>query len=1129
MRTTRNGKLNLGFSSDTSVGDAFEFLFENASDAIFILDKHGRIAAINPMTEKMTKLKRERFIGKPFERFVPREIRSQVRMNFSKVMKGKPTRFEVRLATTARKAFLIEVTSMPCMRKGKIAAVLVIMRDITQQKQMEEKLCESEERYRGLIETLPEAIYELAKDGTIVSLNSTFENLTGWPRTKWIGRQFRTIVHPKDLPLAFKTFRQALKGKTPPPYELRIRTKSGEYVIGDFVSKPYVENGKVIGEFGIARDVTERRRSEEALKSSEAKFRALFENVPDGLYQSTPEGKMITANPALVHMLGYSSLDELRALNIALDLYVNPKDREAWMRRLNKESSVRGVELVLRQRGGQKLIVLENSNVVRDQKGRIQYYEGALTDITERKALEERLSTLNFYGGKINAAQNIHQVYELTLDALEQTLGFENAAFLRVVKNHLQAVCILGHPQKLSELPLTQRRGITVKTARTCKPVLVSDVKKNRDYVEGTSGVQSELAVPVMTESRLLGVLDVESKKLSAFGKKDVTMLQILASHAATAISSLEKREEIEKRSAQLALLMKSSAEMIHSKSLRQQLQRIAKAIQELGWRRIVIRAVRNERMELEDPNDLVTAGLTKQEREFLWNNRMPGQVWHERFGAEFDRFRIGEFYHLPWSDPWVRKRFSQGTVESKLLEEDMVDWNPQDLLYAPLRLPNGRIVGILSIDDPLDGRRPTRESLAPFELFIHQAAVAIENAQLFEQLEKAKDQIKEYAKALEEKVKERTADLGRSEEKLRSIITASPSAVTATDLNGDVTECNDQTLKMHGFSSKEELIGRSALVLIAERDRQRALENMKKVLDENLRNVEYTFVTKDGHEFPAELSASVVRDVSGKPMGFVAITSDTTERKRLEQQLLKSERLAAIGEIAAMVGHDLRNPLTGIAGATYYLKTKLDPDEDKRKREMLELIERDIEYSNKIINDLLEYSREIHLELSEDTPKALIKEVLTMAKVPSNVRVLNLAHPSPTLKADYQKITRVFLNIVRNAFDSMPKGGSLTIESREYDDCVDFVFADTGVGMTRDTIEKIFTPLFTTKAKGMGFGLAICKRIVEAHGGRIAVESKLGKGTAFAVTIPIKQKVEGGEKVWVNVPESLLSTTTRA
>jgi signal transduction histidine kinase len=109
-----------------------------------------------------------------------------------------------------------------------------------------------------------------------------------------------------------------------------------------------------------------------------------------------------------------------------------------------------------------------------------------------------------------------------------------------------------------------------------------------------------------------------------------------------------------------------------------------------------------------------------------------------------------------------------------------------------------------------------------------------------------------------------------------------------------------------------------------------------------------------------------------------------------------------------------------------------------------------------------------------------------------------------------------------------MPKGGTLAAKSRKSDGNLEFVFSDTGVGISKKTMDKLWTPLFTTKAKGMGFGLAICKRIIEAHGGSISVKSARGKGTTFNVTIPIKQKLEGGEKIWVKPLESLLLTTMK-
>jgi len=892
--------------------------------------------------------------------------------------------------------------------------VLVHTEDITERKKADEALWESERRYRRLVEAAPEVIYTLsAEDGRITSLNPAFEKLTGWSRNEWLGKHFASIIHPDDLPLAIETFQKILHGETLSPYELRVLSKSGEYLVGEFTSIPLIENGKVVGEFGIIRDITERKKAGEVLKKEEERFQDVVANTGDWIWEVDADGKYTYASPIVEQVLGYKPEEVLG--RYFYDFFL-PEEREqlkeaAFKVFARRERFTSFINRNIHKSG--RTVILETNGVpILSVDGQLLGYRGADRDVTERKMLEERLSALNFYSGKLNTANNLQQIYELTLDAMEKTLGFEYATFMVVEKGKLKIACQLGFPKPiLLELPLDgTKKGITVRAANTRKPILVSDVRKDRDYVEGVSGIRSELAAPVVAEDKVLGILDVESRKSGAFDEKDVTLLQILASHAATAISNLARRQVIEKRSGQMASLMKSSAEMIHSMDLRQRLQTTAEAIGELGWRRVVISA-RDENLDIANPEDIVTVGLTDEEREFLWINRRSGHVWRERFGPEYERFKIGEFYHLPWSDPWVRKRFSKGTIPSKLTPEQMVDWDPQDLLYAPLRLADGRIVGVVSIDDPLDGKRPTKESLAPLELFLHQAAVAIENAKLIQQLNEAKKQIEEHADQLELKVKQRTQELMEA-----------------------------------------------------------------------------------------------------------------------QNRLLKSERLAAIGEIAAMVGHDLRNPLTGIAGATYYLKMKTGPKMNKKTREMLKLIEEDIEYSNKIINDLLEYSREMQLELTEITPKKIMKEALSLVEVPKNIQVSDSTRTKPKIKVDMEKMKRVFVNIIKNAIDAMPKGGKLTIKSKKTRGNLEIAFTDTGTGMPKDTVEKLWTPLFTTKAKGMGLGLAICKRVIEAHGGSISAESTIGKGTTFTVMIPIQPRLEeGGEKIWVNMPESLLSTTTKA
>jgi signal transduction histidine kinase len=155
----------------------------------------------------------------------------------------------------------------------------------------------------------------------------------------------------------------------------------------------------------------------------------------------------------------------------------------------------------------------------------------------------------------------------------------------------------------------------------------------------------------------------------------------------------------------------------------------------------------------------------------------------------------------------------------------------------------------------------------------------------------------------------------------------------------------------------------------------------------------------------------------------------------------------------------------------------------------------------------------------------------LSLLEVPDKIQIVDTTEDEPMVKVDMEKICKVFVNIIKNAVDAMPEGGILTIKSREVKGKLEIAFKDTGVGMPEETLRKLEggVPLFTTKAKGMGFGLPICRRLAEAHGGKISVESTAGKGTTVAVTIPVKPKPENeGEEKWI-FNESMLSAMITA
>ncbi len=900
---------------------------------------------------------------------------------------------------------------------------LEIAIDITKHKRVEETLNGVEREKDIILNSLVEHVIHEDTSMRILWANQAACKSAGLEHEELVGHHCYEIWPKRSTPCSDCPVIKAMK--TGQPQEVEKTTSDGRaWFIRGY---PVLDvDGEITGAIEVTLEITKRKKMEKALRESEEKYRTQFEEAMDAIFIADAEtGMIIDCNRAASELVGRKKSKLIGKNQRTLHLLeeIEGQFSKTFKQHL-KEKERQVLETRVITKKGEIKDVAIKANIF-ELKGK-KLIQGIFRDITERKKMEkerkrfrERLSALNKYGRSLNMTESLEDVYDVTLKAMERTLGFEYASILMIQGRRIHLVSQSGYPNNLSfDLPLDGEKGVTVRAARTGIPFLVPDVRKEKAYILGKPNMISELAVPIKMEKEALGVLNVESKKLAAFGEEDTELLEILASHAAIAISNIRKRTQLRKLSNRLANLLKNSTEIIRMKDARQRLKVVAGAIGSFGWRRVVI-SLRDKNLE---GTAIVTAGLAKEEIKLLLERKASAHVWKERLGPKFERFKLGEFYYLPWSDPWIREYVhhvpreapsdeatTYAGVPSKLLPEEMIDWHPQDMLYAPLRTPEGRIVGILSMDDPVDGRKPTREAITPLDLFLHQAAIVIENGQLIDRLRKARRQLEAYTEQLEQKVEERTRELKKSQE-----------------------------------------------------------------------------------------------------------------------QLLKAQRLAVIGELAGMVGHDLRNPLTSINGAAYYLKKRLSPKIDGKVKEMLDLIERNIVYSNKIINDLLDYSREIRLDLTESNPKSIIREALSLVEIPKNVQVINLTENKPKIKVDVEKIKRAFVNIIKNAIEAMPKGGTLTIESKKSNGNLKFVFSDTGMGMSKKTMKKLWTPLFTRKAKGMGFGLPICKRIIEAHEGSISLESARGKGTAFTATIPTELKIEGGEKVWIKALEFSLSTTMR-
>jgi len=238
-------------------------------------------------------------------------------------------------------------------------------------------------------------------------------------------------------------------------------------------------------------------------------------------------------------------------------------------------------------------------------------------------------------------------------------------------------------------------------------------------------------------------------------------------------------------------------------------------------------------------------------------------------------------------------------------------------------------------------------------------------------------------------------------------------------------------------------------------------------------------------------------------------------ERKRMEEelkkaheQLIRSEKLAAIGQLASGVGHELRDPLAAIKNAIFYVRRKIARSDlsasEPKVLEFLDIVDREVSSANKVISDLLAFSRVAKPTVSPVSIGSIIEDALEHVPVPENIKLTRDIGPSlPMVMVDADQIRQVFVNIILNAVEAMPEGGRLEIRAGSKAQFVEVEFADTGGGVPESIIDKIFDPLFTTKAKGIGLGLAMCKSILERHGGDIRVKSEKGKGAVFTASLP--------------------------
>jgi PAS domain S-box-containing protein len=445
----------------------------------------------------------------------------------------------------------------------------------------------------------------------------------------------------------------------------------------------------------------------------------------------------------------------------------------------------------------------------------------------------------------------------------------------------------------------------------------------------------------------------------------------------------------------------------------------------------------------------------------------------------------------LPGGGPLLRRLSTGQQVNAEAAPQDVPEVDALNLThYFPCRV-KGELIAVLGVGrkDPLDPLNS--EEIDLLQALAGQAATAFMNGRLYQDL------------------RQKAQELQGLTEYNENILESMDSGILVLDLDDRIVRWNRALEGLYG-RGRDDVLGRRLDEVFPES----FLEALRGSLvlgrsdeDEIAHIYKLHLPTADGRSLMVNVSVAPFQLGSGERRGTILILHDVTARVRLEEQLQHSEKMASIGLLAAGVAHEVNTPLTGISSYTQMLRQQVQTADPRA--DLLEKIEKQTFRAAKIINNLLNFSRSSGTEFEVLDVNKLVLDVLSLVEhqlAGAHIKLRReLAERLPPVRGNENRLQQVFFNLVLNARDAMPKGGWLTLNTHADDDAVVVEVKDTGEGIRREDIKRIYDPFFTTKGigRGTGLGLSVSYGIVQEHGGAIFVDSVPGKGTTFTVTLP--------------------------
>ena len=373
-------------------------------------------------------------------------------------------------------------------------------------------------------------------------------------------------------------------------------------------------------------------------------------------------------------------------------------------------------------------------------------------------------------------------------------------------------------------------------------------------------------------------------------------------------------------------------------------------------------------------------------------------------------------------------------------------------------------------------------------------------------------NEIKEKTAQKEEVIQHLTQQLEDVKNFTESIIQSIGSGIIITEMNDSITYINRAGERMLGYS-KEEVLGRP-LSIFGLKEKQSAIPSFLNNPDDLDTRKEGWMIKRDHTEFPVGFTVNNHLSIRGEKIGKIVVFRDLTNVYKIQEEILRMDRLVSLGKLASGIAHELRNPLAGIKTTAQALGEEMNGDDSRR--EYLHRITKEIDRLNDLLKTFFSFAKPQNLNLVHCHIKDIINEIipfLIKEIADKGIRFNETYHPQlPKVEVDKTQMHQVFLNLFLNAIQAMPNGGELRIEANpvishsstgSQQNFIKVVISDSGRGIPPQIVHKIFDPFFTTKSRGIGLGLSITYQIIKKHGGTIKVDSQWEKGTSFVINLP--------------------------